>query len=364
MSASRFVILFGLAWLTFGQSGQSTTKQVTVSGDGEWADTGVSLQPGDTVTMEATGTLTYDTGKESGPEGMQRGFRDLLRVLPSNDAGRGALLGRIGSSPAARSFLVGARREMKVPIAGNLFLSVNQGSNDQPSGSFSVTIARVAGVAPRLDPNVRLPRFTQAELNSIPRRVTDAFGNAGDRVNFVIIGSQEQMESALKAAGWVSVDKTPADAVIRGLIASLSKEGYTTLPMSQLMLYGRDQDYGWAQADPILVIQSRHHFRLWRAPFTADGQVVWVGAGTHDIGLERDQRNGKLTHKIDPKVDEERDYIAESLKQSGMVAKEEYLTPANAVKTARTATGRSFESDGRTLIVYLLPDAANTPGAK
>jgi hypothetical protein len=172
------------------------------------------------------------------------------------------------------------------------------------------------------------------------------------------------MESALKAAGWVSVDKTPADAVIRGLIASLSKEGYTTLPMSQLMLYGRDQDYGWAQADPILVIQSRHHFRLWRAPFTADGQVVWVGAGTHDIGLERDQRNGKLTHKIDPKVDEERDYIAESLKQSGMVAKEEYLTPANAVKTARTATGGSFESDGRTLIVYLLPDAANTPGAK
>jgi hypothetical protein len=47
-----------------------------------------------------------------------------------------------------------------------------------------------------------------------------------------------------------------------------------------------------------------------------------------------------------------------------MVAKEEYLTPANAVKTARTATGGSFESDGRTLIVYLLPDAANTPGAK
>ena len=362
MRPSRFAILFALAWLTFAQSGKSTTKQVTVSGDGQWADTGVSLQPGDTVTIEATGTLTFEAGKESGPDGMQRGFMDLLKILPSNDAGRGALLGRIGSSPAARSFLAGTRRELKVPIAGNLFLSVNQGSSDQPTGSFSVTITQVAGVAPRLDPNVRLPRLTQAQLNSIPLRVGDAAGNAGDRVNFIIIGSQEQMESALKAAGWQTVDKTPRDAVLRGLIASLSKEGYTTLPMSQLMLYGRDQDYGWAQADPIKVIQSRHHFRLWRAPFTADGQVVWVGAGTHDIGLERDQRNGKLTHKIDPKVDDERDYIADSLKQSGMVAKEDYMTPANAVKTARTATGGSFESDGRTLIVYLLPDAGNPAG--
>src|SRR5258708_7487167 len=131
MSASRFTILFDLTWLTFAQTDKSTTKQITVSGDGQWADTGVGLQPGDTATIEATGTLTFEAGKESGPEGMQRGFRDLLKVLPSNDAGRGALLGRIGSSPAARSFLVGARREMKVPIAGNLFLSVNQGSNDQ-----------------------------------------------------------------------------------------------------------------------------------------------------------------------------------------------------------------------------------------
>ncbi len=362
MKAERLVILFLLSWLAFAQSGKSTKKQVTISGDGQWTDTGVSLHAGDTVTIEATGTLTYEAGKESGPEGMQRGFMDLLKVLPSNEAGRGALLGRIGSSAAARSFLAGAHREMKVPIDGNLFLSVNQGTSDQPSGSFAVTVTRTAGVAPKLDPNVRLPRFTQAQLDSLPLRVNDALGNAGDRVNFIIVGSQDRMESALKAAGWQTVDKTPKDAVLRGLIASLSKEGYTTLPMSELMLFGRNQDYGWAQADPIRVIQSRHHFRLWKAPFTADGQTVWVGAGTHDIGLEKDQRNGKLTHKIDPKVDGERDYIAESLKQSGMVAKEEYMTPANAITTARTATGGTFESDGRTLIVYLLPDSGNSSG--
>jgi hypothetical protein len=351
-----YAVFFASVWMAFAQSGNSTTKQISVSGDGQWTDSGVSLAAGDTVTIEATGTLTYQAAKDAGPDGMQRGFMDLLKVLPSNDAGRGALLGRIGSSPAARPFLVGAPREMKVPIAGNLFLNVNQGSQDQPSGSFSVTITVVAGTAVKANPNVRLPRFTQAQLDSIPLRVVDAAGNAGDRVNFIIIGSQERMESALKAAGWATVDKTSKDAVLRGLIASLSKEGYTTLPMSQLMLFGRDQDYGWAQADPIKVIQSRHHFRLWRAAFTAGGQVVWVGAGTHDIGLERDQRNGKLTHKIDPKVDDEREYIAESLKQSGMVAKEEYMVPANAVKTARTATGGSFESDGRTLVVYLQPE--------
>ena len=30
--------------------------------------------------------------------------------------------------------------------------------------------------------------------------------------------------------------------------------------------------------------------------------AVWVGAATHDIGFEKDQRNGKVTREIDPAV--------------------------------------------------------------
>ncbi|HVW85511.1 MAG TPA: LssY C-terminal domain-containing protein [Bryobacteraceae bacterium] len=360
MTSARIVLLlFAGAAVVRPQAGGPARKQLTITGSADWTDTGIEVQPGDTVAITATGRLQYSGAKATGPDGLERSFMDLLRILPLNDAGRGALLGRIGDSPAARPFLVGDSRKVNTVIAGRLFLAVNQMANEKPGGSYQVTINRVAGAKPTAGAAMALPPFTQSQLDTIPTRVVDSMGNSGDRTNFVVIGSQNQVESALKAAGWVLVDKTKTDVVIRGLISSFSKQSYVTLPMSELTLYGRSQDYGWAQADPLLVIQSRHHFRLWKAPFLAGGQTVWVGAGTHDIGLEKDQRTGNLTHKIDPQVDKERDYIGSSLSQSGLVAKLDYMTPSRPVTTAKTATGGQFSSDGRTLIVYLRPDTVD-----
>jgi hypothetical protein len=85
-----------------------------------------------------------------------------------------------------------------------------------------------------------------------------------------------------------------------------------------------------------------------------------VGAGTHDVGFDRDQRNNGITHKIDPNTDGERDYIRDNLTQTGMVVKTDYITPADPITKARTATGEEFTSDGRTLLIYLSGDSNNS----
>jgi hypothetical protein len=330
-----------------------------------WVDTGIDFKPGDTLKVTAAGSVQYIGAKPCGPEGLPRGWMDLIRQLPLNEAGRGALIGRITASPAARAFLIGPQTSRTVPVAGRLYLAVNQTPNDNAQGSFKVTVEYVAtAVQPASLDNVKLPVFTQEMLDRIPVRVQDAEGNAGDRVNFIVIGSENRVTSALSAAGWVTVDRTKKDAVIRGLLGSLSKQAYVTLPMSELEMFGRPQDYGYAQGDPVRVIASRHHFRLWKAPFTAGAETVWVGAGTHDIGFDRDQRNGSITHKIDPDTDGEREYIGQSLQQTGMVVKTEYLRAKNAVEKAKTAHGEEFHSDGRTLIIYLRPDTSAEVGTK
>ncbi len=332
-------------------------KELDISGASPWTDTGIDLQHGDSLRITATGTLHFAGAKENGPEGLARGWMDLIRILPANEAGRGALIGRFGSNEAARPFLIGPRTEMKAPIDGRLFLGINEASSDQPDGSFHVTIVRTkTTTSTAAVRNAPLPRLTQEMLDRIPTRVNDAEGNVGDRVNFLIIGSEAKVHQALDAAGWIQPDKSVQNTILRGALASFSREAYVTLPISNLMLFGRNQDFGYAQADPIKVVATRHHFRLWRAPFTVESQPLWAGAGTHDIGLEKDQRNGKLTHKIDPAVDGERDYIAQSLQDTGMVAKLDYMTPTNPVTEAKTATGGGFHSDGRTLVVYLQPD--------
>ena len=304
------------------------TREFDLKVSADWVDTAIDVQPGDTLRFTASGQVQYTNAKQpAGPEGLSRGWADLIRQLPVNDVGRGAVVGRIGSAVAARAFFIGAQSESRAPIAGRLFLAVNQGSNDSGTGSFHVKVEHVAApasTAAKVD--VNFPPFTQAMIDSIPRRVNDAAGAPGDRVNFIIVGSQQKMQTAFKNAGWVTVDRSNKDAFIRGALATFSKQAYVTLPMSELMLFGRVQDFGYAQGDPVRVVASRHHFRIWKAPFDLGGNTVWVGAGTHDIGFDRDQRNNGITHKIDPDTDGEREYIKESLTQTGFVVKVEYLT--------------------------------------
>jgi hypothetical protein len=354
MRAFILVLLLAAAPLTVPAQ---KPQELDISGAQAWTDTGIDLKAGDTVHISATGSVHFDGANQNGPDGLARGWLDLVRILPLNEAGRGALLGRIGSSDAARAFLIGPRAQIKAPIDGRLFLGLNKSSNDQPEGSFHVTLERTARpTSAAAAANAPLPKLTQEMLDKIPTRISDSLGNVGDRVNFLIVGSESRVHRALDSAGWIQPDKSIKNAFLRGALESFSKEAYVTMPISELMLFGRKQDFGYAQADPIKVIASRHHFRLWRAPFDLEGQPLWAGAGTHDIGLEKDQRNGKLTHKIDPAVDGERDYIGESLQQTGLVAKLDYVTPSTPVTEAKTATGGGFHSDGRTLVVYLQPD--------
>lgn len=328
-------------------------QQFNLTPSSGWLDTAIDLGAGDSLHITATGQMQYSNARQlNGPAGLPRAFTDVLRALPVNDAGRGALVARIGSSAAARPFYIGELLNSKAPVAGRLYLAVNQSALDQATGTYQVVVTRTAA-APAAKTTVNVPAFPQSLLDSIPPRVVDAQGNLGDRVNFILIGSQDRVQAALKAAGWVVVDKTDKEAVMSGLLASLSKDAYVTMPMSVLYLFGRTQDFGYAQADPLRVVASRHHFRLWKMDTSLEGQTVWAGAGMHDIGFARDARNNGVTHKIDPNSDNERDYVRDSLVQTGMVVKTDYMTSANPVTTAKTATGSEFTSDGRTLLVFL-----------
>lgn len=337
------------------------SKDFTLKGDSHWTDTSIDVQPGEHVVVTATGKLRYvDAKEENGPEGVGRGFKDLLRILPFNGAGRGALIGRIGDEDIAGSFLIGAQRDVLAAAPGRLAIGVNQSSNDTADGSYTVHVeilsadASASGSVRLIAQQVTsLPGIDSALFEKIPRRIADKDGNAGDMVNFLILASETAMQNVFTTAGWVKVDADVKDSVLHGIIGSLSKESYVTMPMSPLYLFGRSQDYGWAHAEPISVVASRNHLRIWKAPFTVDGETVWVGAATHDVGFERDQRNNGITHKIDPDIDLERDYVEKTLSLTGIVAQITHFLPENPMLEAKTATGGSFHSNGKVLILKL-----------
>ncbi|HYL84370.1 MAG TPA: LssY C-terminal domain-containing protein [Candidatus Angelobacter sp.] len=341
------------------------SQEVQLTGDDSWIDTGIDVQPGEHVVLTAIGKLRYADAKDDNTaDGLARGFKDLLRVLPFNDAGRGALIGRIGDQDTSQPFLVGAHRDVVAPIAGRLSIGINQAGDDTGQGTYTVRIevfTPEGGARRDISKQVgSLPGIGNALFSKIPRRVSDKQGNAGDMVNFLILGSEDAMKQVFITAGWVKVDADVKNAVLEGLIDSLSKESYLTMPMSQLYLFGRPQDYGWAHAEPISVVRTRNHLRIWKAPFEINGETLWVGAATHDIGFERDQRNNGVTHKIDPDIDLERDYVEKTLTSTGLVAEVSHFMPDSPLREAKTATGGTFHSNGQVLILKLAPAAAGT----
>jgi len=335
--------------------------KVKLDGQQTWVDTGVDLKAGDLVRITAEGSLKYaDARQEATPDGLPRGWLDLIRAYPLNDSGRGAVIGRVGEGPAARPFLVGSRRESRMTVSGRLFVGVNQNASPV-RGEYIVTVEILEKAKEQPEKfEGELPPITDEILDKIPRRVVDKEGNEGDRINFLILGTEEQVKQALLSVGWVAVDRSVKDSILRGALGTLSRQAYLTMPMSELYVFGRSQDYGFAMSDPVMTVAERHHFRIWKAPFDVGGLTLWVGAGTHDIGFDRDQRTGGITHRIDPDTDKERDFIGETLKHSGQVVKMDYVTPKNTVTKAKTAHGQEYFSDGRILVIYLRPD----PGSR
>ncbi len=325
----------------------------TIDG-GDWNDTGVEVTPADQLSFTATGSLALADGRSAPPDGLTRGWKDLIRIYPLNSANSGALIGRVGNGDAAVPFLIGASKDVSVSATGHLFLRLNLSSDLTGTGSIGVKMKLSTQQAQKTISAPDLAHLLSPQLfANIPRRVGDLQGNPGDMVNFSLIGTQDQVTKAFTSAGWVQVDKTTQDAVVHGLISTLSHEAYTEMPMSILYLFGRSQDLSFARAAPLEVAAIRHHLRVWKTTETVGGEPLWVGSATHDNGFEKDQRNGGVTHHIDANVDQERDFLEQSFSGAGVLAGAAYVLPSNPLTTAKTATGGSFQSDGRIVVMDL-----------
>ncbi len=325
---------------------------------GGWQATAVQLLPGDQVDFRASGAMTIDDGRDSKPAGAVRQWKDLLRIFPLTSAGCGALIGRIGSQDAALPFLIGAADTLTAPAAGELYLRANLSPDLTAEGSYSVRVElhsapASSATAGESGSQVFARQLSPEIFNAIPRRVSDRQGNLGDMVNFALVGTEQQVKAALEKAGWFPTDASTEDALVHGLLQTLEHKSYMAVPMSTLYLFGRPQELAYARANAIEVAATRNHLRLWNSPETVDGLPLWVGSATHDHGFETDQRTGGVTHHIDPDIDQERAYILASLKDAGAVKAAAYVRPSNPVGNGRTATGGSFTTDGRIVVLLL-----------
>jgi hypothetical protein len=130
---------------------------------------------------------------------------------------------------------------------------------------------------------------------------------------------------------------------------------YRYAPVSPLYLAGRRQELALQRARAS--INERIHLRLWQTPKVFEGQPIWIGQVSRDIGVRFTPRTWNLTtHKIDPDVDEARDYVLDDLMAARRVSRIGYVAgvePATESSPRRNLTGDPYFTDGRRAVAIL-----------
>jgi LssY C-terminus len=198
-------------------------------------------------------------------------------------------------------------------------------------------------------------------LAKTPSATTNAKGTrSGDPVNLVVAGEFETLLSAF-GARWDETETITLDTCWKTFRAFFIGSEYRYSPVSPLYLFGRSQDFALQRVRGS--INERLHLRLWSTPLRFEGAPVWVGQVSRDIGVRFTWRTWNLTtHRIDPDVDEARDYVVEDLLQAQRLEQAGYVDGVGACdrqSPRRNLTGDAYFTDGRRAAVLVSP--ARTP---
>ena len=143
------------------------TRNVQVTLDSNWIDSGVFVRSGQRVQVSATGVIMVGRMRIT-PDGL----RSTDPTAPLPNAAEGKLIGAIGNDASSPIIELGSSREFTADRNGRLFLTANRGTFADARGAWEVQVRRERGVGVRdTDELDRTPG-----IRSRNRQTGDLFG--------------------------------------------------------------------------------------------------------------------------------------------------------------------------------------------
>lgn len=335
----------GGGFLGAGTRLSGKVQAVSTKGSGSLRFAFDTVLTGERRVAVKTRITEVDNARENvGADGTITGL-DLLRKRPGKT--ELILLAAAHAHPEALALIEGTklalrefrRADIEYPAGTDVALAVEGLSAETAPGSA----APEAGVGPGALAEI---------LNGLPQRTTSKDpAMPSDRVNVAFVGSREKLTQAFAAAGWQTAEALSVRSDVRVFFAVAEHHAYRSAPVSTLLLAGREPDLVFQKQNNTFA--KRHHIRIWATGRTWDGQAVWAGAATHDIGIDFSARTKTFTHRIEADVDVERAKVVTDLSFAESVRSVNFLERPGAAGEARNATGDPFHTDGRLAVVAL-----------
>jgi len=206
-------------------------------------------------------------------------------------------------------------------------------------------------------PEMKVTPELQKIVHNAPLRTMTSNQTPSDLTNLIFIGSEKQLLAAFDEAGWYQADTLGVGSGLKSVQATIRKTGYNSAPVSLLTLNGAPPDFVFQKG--LDTFAKRHHVRVWKLPETYHGEPVWIGAATHDIAISNSKKGTKWSHRIDPHVDRERDWIQTDLLYNEMARGYAYVPRPNVPQKTSNGTGDEMLTDGEMAVIEL--GAPKTP---
>ena len=175
----------------------------------------------------------------------------------------------------------------------------------------------------------------------------------GDPLNLVIIGEPDDVYYAFIRAGWDETETINKSSSWKTVQSFMTGGEYRYSPVSALYVFNRPQDIAFQRARDN--IHERNHLRLWMSPKRYEGKPVWLGQISRDIGV-RFTKKTITTHKIDPDVDETREFLLENLVYAQSLQKIAYVRGVGEAPMDQprgNLTGDPYFTDGYRLVLWV-----------
>jgi hypothetical protein len=140
-------------------------------------------------------------------------------------------------------------------------------------------------------------------------------------------------------------------SALKAAQATMRQTGYSDAPVSALLLQDRLPELVFQKS--LDTFAKRHHLRIGKLSQTYNGREVWVGAATHDLATSNSRAGTNWSHRIDPHIDRERDWVESDLLFAGTAEAYADVERPKAPRKLGNATGDDIVTDGKMSVVWL-----------
>jgi undecaprenyl-diphosphatase len=209
---------------------------------------------------------------------------------------------------------------------------------------YSLTLRRDL---PSHEAQIDMPVDQAFAQGVLPARSESLIGTPQEPVSIIFyVQDDATLIDAMAAAGWRQADPPGVATLSRAAVAAWLDRSYETAPITPVFWNGWPQDFGFQKAAYSEGLRQRHHVRFWRVRRQDAAELqVFVGTASFDVGIK-----WGLTHRIDPNVDAERDFLVADLLR-GAAVRQDGWAQVVAPMLGQNVVGDPFFTDGRAAIL-------------